>query len=123
MQTLQQKRAKYVLDCVQKAINRSVNQKEYKSYAANLPAMIHTNGLGQAVAFFRSKGEEDTHFELYQLLSDWLTQADQPYKGYRDLLEGIVNENMQQYRLAQMEAQALMSWVKKFAKAFMEDDS
>ena len=122
MQTLQQKRAKYALDRVNKAINSSVNQKEYKSYAARLPAMIHTNGLGQAVAFFRSKGKKDTHFELYQLLSDWLTQKDQPYANYNDLLEGIVNDNMQQYRLAQMEAQALMSWVKKFAKAFMGDD-
>jgi CRISPR-associated protein Cmr5 len=123
VQTLQQKRAKHALKCVQEAIERSVNQKEYKSYAASLPAMIHINGLGQAVAFFRSKGKQDTHFELYQLLSDWLTQDDQPYADYDDLLKGIVNENMEQYRLAQMEAQALMSWVKKFAKAFMEDDS
>lgn len=122
MQTLQQQRAKYALNRVNDAIKDKVNQKEYKSYAASLPAMIHTNGLGQAVAFFRSKGKNDTHFALYKLLSDWLTQADQPYYGYKDLLEGIVNEDMQQYRLAQMEAQALMSWVKKFAKAFMGEE-
>lgn len=122
MQTLQQQRAKYALNRVNDAIKDKVNQKEYKSYAASLPAMIHTNGLGQAVAFFRSKGENDTHFALYKLLSDWLTKTDQPYYGYKDLLEGIVNEDMQQYRLAQMEAQALMSWVKKFAKAFMGEE-
>ncbi|MFI0399400.1 MAG: type III-B CRISPR module-associated protein Cmr5 [Thiolinea sp.] len=122
MQTIQQQRAKYALDEVKAALDRGVNKKEYKSYASSLPAMIHMNGLGQAAAFFKSKG--GTHRELYNLLSGWLTQANQPYVG-KDLLEGITTENMHAYRLAQAEAQALMDWVKKFAKAFMitEEDA
>ena len=123
MQTMQQKRAKYALEQVEKAISDKVNQKEFKAYAANLPAMIHINGLGQAAAFFKSKG--DTHERLYTILSDWLCgkidyARTQPYSGCNDLLEGITTQDMHQYRVAQAEAQALMDWVKKFAKAFMD---
>jgi CRISPR-associated protein Cmr5 len=120
MQTLQQQRAKFALERVQRAANDSkVNQKEYKSHASALPAMIHINGLGQAAAFYKSKG--DTHKLLYDLLSEWLTKPNQPYAGKTDLITGITEENMHDYRLAQAEAQALMDWVKKFAKAYMED--
>ncbi len=120
MQTIQQQRAKYALEKVnQAATNPRISHKEYKSYASNLPAMIHMNGLGQAAAFFKSKG--DTHGELYNLLSGWLCQQGQPYAGCTNLLEGITTKDMHAYRLAQAEAQALMDWVKKFAKAFMTD--
>jgi CRISPR-associated protein Cmr5 len=124
MQTMQQRRAQYALRCVKEATqNYQANKiflKEYKSYAAALPAMIHMNGLGQAVAFYRSKG--GTHQELYKLLSVWLCQEGQPFAGRTDLLAGIVDSDMHVYRLAQAEAQALMDWVKKFAKAYMADE-
>lgn len=121
-QTMQQQRAAYALKCVQKAASNShTNQKEYKSYASQLPAMIHMNGLGQAAAFFRAKG--DTHLELYQVLSNWLCKEQQPYKGCKDLLEGITTKDMHHYRLAQAEAQMLMDWVKKFAKAYMTSEA
>lgn len=120
MQTIQQERAKYALEKVQQSIENGINQKEYKSYASGLPAMIHMNGLGQAAAFYRSKG--GTHKVLYDLLSGWLTGEQQPFHAYEDLLEGITNSDMATYQLAQAEAQALMDWVKKFAKAFMEGD-
>jgi len=126
VQSIQQQRAKYALQQVTEAIERQgeekINQKEYKSYASSLPAMIHMNGLGQAAAFFRSKGTDSTHFILYQLLSNWLTQEGQPYDDYQDLLEAITESDMALYRLAQIEAQALMSWVKKFAKTFMGEE-
>lgn len=125
MQTIQQKRAKYALEQVELAINEGVDQKEFKAYAANLPSMIHMNGLGQAAAFFKSKG--NTHETLYQILSNWLCGQvayanTQPYSDYNDLLKGITSKDMHHYQVAQAEAQALMDWVKKFAKAFMDGD-
>ncbi len=79
--TMQQQRAAYALKKVKNASEHLSlkEQKEYKSYASQLPAMIHMNGLGQAAAFFRSKGKEDTHFELYKVLSEWLCKEQQPY--------------------------------------------
>lgn len=123
MQTLQQKRAKYALECVLSHANElsDKQQREYKSYASEMPAMIHMNGLGQTAAFFKSKGS--THAKLYELLSQWLTQDLQPFSGSDDLMRGVVNNDMHNYRLAQTESQALMVWVKKFAKAYMQTDS
>jgi CRISPR-associated protein Cmr5 len=128
MQTMQQQRAKFALEKVQWAANNlnQAQQKEYKSYASALPFMIQANGLGQAVAFYRSKGEKDTHFHLYHLLSEWLTQENQPFHEYQDqkqngLLEGITNEDMSVYMAAQAEAMIFMDWVKKFANAFMSE--
>ena len=128
MQTIQQKRAQFALEKITSAKeNPNLNKKEFNSYAAGLPAMIHMSGLGQAAAFYKAKG--GTHGELYNLLSEWLTKKGQPYgnksKGeagpYDDLLVGITQENMHRYRLAQAEAQALMDWVKKFSSAYMTE--
>jgi CRISPR-associated protein Cmr5 len=120
-QTMQQQRAAYALNKVKAAsTNPTINQKEYKSYASQLPAMIHMNGLGQAAAFFRAK--KGTYLELYQVLSEWLCKDQQPYQGCKDLLEGITTKDLHHYRLAQAEAQMLMDWVKKFAKAYMTGD-
>lgn len=120
-QTIQQQRARYAMQAIGQAKEAKVNQGEFKSYASALPAMIHMNGLGQAAAFFRMKG--GTHEKLYSILSDWLCADGRVYGKDKDLLEAIVNSDMHAYRLAQAEAQALMDWVKKFAKAFMQDEA
>ncbi len=118
MQTLQQQRAQYALTGVELDKPRCTSPKEYISAASGFPAMIQMNGLGQAAAFFRSQG--GTHKQLYDLLSGWLKKSDQPYAGW-DLLDGITRCDMSTYQLAQAEALELLTWVKKFAKAFMED--
>ncbi|MEN9433814.1 MAG: hypothetical protein RLZZ422_1403 [Pseudomonadota bacterium] len=155
-QTIQQQRAAYAMKRVLAAAEDKEIHSEYKSYASSLPAMIHTNGLGQAVAFFRSKSafdkaedkrnkKEKAYWLLYLTLSDWLCTQEtntkktinsqkskpfkneemprQPYSDCDDLLEGITTKNMHHYRLAQAEAQMLMDWVKKFAKAYMTDET
>ena len=121
MQTMQQKRARYALRKVRTASgDGQVDREEYKSHAAALPAMIHINGLGQAAAFYKSKGKSQG--KLYGLLSEWLTGEGQPYAGRSELMEGIVEGDMHSYRLAQAEAQALMDWVVKFAKTYMAEE-
>jgi len=126
MQTIQQQRAQYALVQVAAAKENSVSQKEFRSYAASFPAMIQMNGLGQAAAFYRSKGAEDNkkgkaYRALYELLSDWLTKEEQVYAGC-DLIAGITDKDVHAYRAAQAEALLLLDWVKKFAKAYMEGE-
>ncbi len=124
-QTIEQRRAAFALKQVQDAKRRGVNAGEFRSYAKALPAMIHMNGLGQASAFCRAKGQTSsgkTYGELYQVLSRWLTSNGQPLAGNDDLLEGITLKDMYRYRVAQAEALALMEWVRKFAVAFMPED-
>lgn len=123
MQTMLQKRARYALMEIQQASEKlnDRDRKEYLSYAASFPAMIRMNGLGQAAAFYLSKGGQ--HAALYELLSRWLTQTDQPYAGMQTLIEGITRNDMHAYRLAQAEALSLLHWVKKFAKAYLREDA
>ena len=132
-QTIQQQRAKYALDKItalktlypnpEEKEKQKAFEKEFVSYASGLPAMIHTNGLGQAMAFCKLKGKDRTAYKkLYELISTWLCQSPQVYAGCNDILNGITTKNMQSYQLAQAETLVLMSWVKKFAKAFLAEE-
>lgn len=128
MQAVQQQRAAFALKKVKAALDEAkadpkragFSAKEFKSQAESFPAMIRMNGLGQAAAFYLSKG--GAHGKLYTLLSDWLKQSGQPYHN-KDLLEGITETDMHAYRLAQAEALLLLDWVKKFAKAFVGEEN
>lgn len=128
MQTLQQQRARYALDRVNSALTEAkadpkragFSEKEFKSQAESFPAMIRMNGLGQAAAFYLSKG--GAHGKLYTLLSDWLKEPGQPYAD-QDLLTGITENDLHAYRLAQAEALLLLDWVKKFGKAFAGEEN
>jgi CRISPR-associated protein Cmr5 len=130
MQTIAQQRARFALERVQQAKHAldADKQKQFNARASELPAMIQMNGLGQAAAFYRMKGETHAHRQLYDLVSAWLCRhPGQPewstdegvYRAEGDLLEGIAQRDMHTYRRAQAEALALMDWVKKFAKAYL----
>ncbi len=130
MQTIQQHRAGYALERVEhaKANLQAEKHEAFKVRAAELPAMIQMNGLGQASAFYRMKGETHAHQALYDVLSGWLCRAPGAhtpdagiYHVHGDLITGITQSDQTEYRLAQAEALALMDWVKRFAKAFIAD--
>jgi CRISPR-associated protein Cmr5 len=125
-QTIQQQRAAFALERVKHLAQtlKDDESKEFVSYASGLPAMIHMNGLGQAMAFCKVKGKDRKSYDqLYQLVSDWLCKPGQPYAGKEHVLDGITQADMADYQLAQAEALVLMSWVKKFAKAFLAEDA
>lgn len=123
--TIEQHRAAFALERIRQ-IEGQVKHGEFRSYARALPAMIHMNGLGQAMAFCRSKGRTrkgdlTTYGRLYEIVSAWLTREGQPLGPSGDLLERMAEVDMFRYRVAQAEALALMEWVRKFAVAFLED--
>lgn len=117
-QTLQQQRAAHALDKVQALVALKDGDK-LKARASELPFMIHTNGLGQAAAFFKSKKDKDGYDHLYRILSSWLTSEGRPFAGHQDLMQAITSADMHLYRVAQAEAMHYMDWVKKFAKAYL----
>ena len=128
-QTIEQQRAAYALQEIHRLAETDVKRSELRSYSSALPAMIHTNGLGQALAFCRAKGQGNSgtaYRKLYRLLSGWLTQDGQPLAsleaaGERDALTQLTRVDLEHYRVAQVEALALMEWVRKFAIAFLVD--
>ena len=125
-QSIQQKRAAYALQQVLtvKQSQPEVVQKRFKAYSNSLPAMIQMNGIGQALAFayHKSSGEKDENKgwkALLDTVSTWLLQHEIWGKQATgaNVVQVLSGGTQKQYQLAQAEAQALLSWVKDFARA------
>ena len=123
-QTIQQKRAAFSYERVRAMVTGTTpddkTAQRFKAYANSFPAKVQMNGLGQALAFARSKSgttaEGKAWQHLYRLVSDWLARPEGCFVN-QDVLEGIMSADMQVYCQAQAEVQALMVWVKQFASA------
>ena len=123
-QTIEQKRAAFSYQRVRAIVSGTTpddkTPQRFKAYANSLPAKVQMNGLGQALAFARSKSgataEGKAWQHLYRLVSDWLARPEGCFVN-QDVLEGIMSADMQVYCQAQAEVQALMVWVKQFARA------
>ena len=126
-----QERAAFAMTSVKSVIATldEKQQKEFKSYVQGLPAMVQMNGLGQAIAFYRShftltdktKKGAAAYSALYDILNDWLC-GDMPLSVYPkgDLLDCIVSHDMHDYRLAQSELQSVLVWLKNMTVALVE---
>lgn len=125
-QITEQERARQAMDCVGeiKKIGGST-EKEYRSLAGGAPAYIQSNGLGQALAFWRSKGwtgnkpENNGHTLFYRHLSQWVCRQmgwDEKAKP-NGVLGWLVEKGTDDYRRATAEAQAFLVWLKRFAEA------
>jgi CRISPR-associated protein Cmr5 len=124
IQTQEQKRAQSALTWIQTQAKTDVSlQKEIKSWASQFPLMIHTNGIGQACAFFKSRNNVAGAKLLYAHLNDWLAnEMKSHYQGKKDLMDVIVACNQQQYRLIQAESLAYLQWVKQLSKAYLQGE-
>ncbi|WP_417533687.1 type III-B CRISPR module-associated protein Cmr5 [Marinobacterium stanieri] len=128
-QTLSQQRAGFALQRVLSIKPQKGPDKRFKAYANSLPAMIQQNGLGQALAFAKmkgnGKGDEALAWKaLYNTVSQWLTEkGPQRLNDSGDVLEALVAGDQYQYQRAQAEAQALLVWVKQFARAEIVGES
>jgi CRISPR-associated protein Cmr5 len=133
-QTLQQLRARHALIEIKRLESDALKEdqskkkstfKKLKSRASELPFMIHSNGLGSALAFFvskKGKDDADRYGELFEILQRWLTQSGRPFEGETDLMQAITMADFNTYRLAQAESIQYMDWVKKFSCAYFVTD-
>ncbi len=120
--TIDQKRATHALRCI-----KSIRGKEghYISYVSALPAVIVTNGLGQALAteLAKAKGKkEDPHYKLYEHIAGWLSQQVSKLNGDSNtLIERLMENDQDVYLRAQAEAMAYVHWLKQFARAYLKE--
>ena len=85
--------------------------------------MIHTKGIGQACAFFKSRNNVAGAKLLYAHLNDWLaTEMKSHDQAKNDLMDVIVNCNQQEYRLLQAESLAYLQWIKQLSKAYLKGE-
>ncbi|HHT9159339.1 MAG: type III-B CRISPR module-associated protein Cmr5 [Ignavibacteria bacterium GWB2_35_6b] len=131
LQTLEQKRAAGAWSCVQ-YVNEDVNdpkfKKGYRSTVLKLPALILTNGLGQTLAFLKSKGKGDVNNpeeKVYQDLQGWLTSTDVINWGGAtagELIERIMKIDSNKYRIVTLQTFSFLNWLKRFADAVLPKD-
>lgn len=130
MRTIEQERAKYAWECVMEIKNEKDGdlEEKYNSYANSSPVLILTNGLGNVLAFYKSKiKKEDKSAEsrayefLYKHINGWL--AKRGYTNGTDVLEWIIEKaTSMQVFYASQEAIMLLTWIKTFAKATLKKE-
>lgn len=129
-QTQEQRRAAFALEKISGHVPPNERDK-YKTQLVKLPARLHTNGLGQTVAFYLSAGEPPPgrlgkpEWEIMLWLEGWLVGPDTIYgeihgENGRKLIAAITSGTDSKYRLASAEARGLANWLKRFAEAFLE---
>ena len=127
LRSMDQERAEFALKKIQAILGGTdqSHKAEVRRYLNNLPALIRMNGLGQALAFFRMKGEGTAHDAIYRMVSTWLCDASSKGRIFSedaDVLTSITQSDMAHYMAAQNEALALLQWLKKFAVALLPNE-
>ena len=127
LRSMDQERAEFALKKIQAILGGldTSHKVEVRRYLNNLPALIRMNGLGQALAFFRMKGESKAHDTIYRMVSAWLCDAGSKgriFSESADALSAITQSDMAHYMAAQNEALALLQWLKKFAVALLPSE-
>jgi len=128
LKTLGQSRARHAWESV-KAVktDHAKCAEEYRSLARSAGAMILTNGLGQFLAFMRSKAKGESndkpkvseHGLLFEHISSWVCAQliGRETAGRSDLLKEIVQRDSLFLRRATAESLAYIEWLRRFAEA------
>lgn len=127
MQTLEQRRAAFALAKID-AVKALPDKAKYKTQLLKLPARLHSNGLGQTVAFYLSVGTA-TPPKPEKVICDWLQAwltTEQNIYPPQELVRSLSGTGLAQgvdaeakYREAAAEARAVAVWLKRFAEAFI----
>lgn len=117
MPTREQNRAGFALKMVDSCRHLPAAPK-FKTQLVKLPARLHTNGLGQTVAFYLASGKGKPETEICGWIEAWLRETGDCPKNTQ-LIEAITKAEAAAYRRASAEARALAGWMKRFAEAFL----
>lgn len=118
--TLEQQRAEKAWMIVTEEVDklRDDAKKKYRGLAREVPILILTNGLGQTLAFLKSKAgsnSNDPHAIIYGHISQWLSQQLR-WQSPGELLKQVITVDSNKYRQATTEALSFLNWIKRFAE-------
>lgn len=117
-------RAQFAYEQVQEAIGKfeSKTQKEYKAYCRKIPMMIKTNGIGNTLAFMKSKGNK-AYDLLYEQIHNWFkNHRTYILNPHNDLVHDVIKQESQTYRAVTLEVLSLFNWLKRFADGLIEGE-
>lgn len=125
-------RANFAYNCVFEVKGMPKIREYYKSYAKKLPMMIKTNGLGAALAFCKSKNNNDqdkpgfAYKKLYEHITEWLKNDDKQLitlSNNDDLVAKVISLDSAQYRAVTVEVLAFLNWLRRFAEGLIEGEA
>lgn len=135
---LENGRAEFAYKCVEEARKPVPSYKsdlagDYKSYAKKIPVLIQTNGLGNTLAFIKSKGkahDKKNKNNAYDLIYDQLTKWLKTGNGgcavilpENDLLQFVISQPSTVYRQITSETLAFLNWLRRLAEGILEGDT
>ena len=124
MENLNHLRAKFAKKCVEEVIEDKEVAGRFKSYVTSAPSLILKNGLGNTLAFYKTKfeakddkeknAENKAYEKLYKCIDKWLRE-----RGYctEDILECVINMDNIKFASATEEVLAMLNWMKMLVKA------
>lgn len=123
--SLEQDEACHALKAIQSLQDGSLeNQRDYLTQITRLPAMVLSNGLGHSMAFLLAKDEKSkssVYYVLFKHIADWLTEQG-VYPAEGDIMRHMMEGNMTQYIEAQSYVMRILTWLVRFAKAYLSSE-
>ena len=127
---IEQGRATFAFKAVQ-GVSEDM-KKKYKTAAKKAPVLVKTNGLGQTLAYIKSKGgkinpktekkEENGYDIFYDQIGKWLC-SDAANQSVPDgeLVKEVIQLESHEYRQVTVETLALLNWMRRFVDGLMKD--
>jgi CRISPR-associated protein Cmr5 len=120
MQTRQQKRAENAHRCVSGKTS-SKDKDEYLRLAKSFPALVHTCGLVQAIAYVRAKDNKAKTGETYLGHLSRVMVVD--LSKDTTLEDKSRDADLMEYQFLSLEAIEAATWLKRYAEALLDSKS
>ena len=124
MENIQQERAKFAIEQLEKISSNQVIDKDTATFIVGTPNMILSNGIGQTLAFLLAKNDKEK--KVYRILKNWICKkyANLGFtdKSDMDFIKTFCTLKQDKYLEIQRECLRLCEWLKRYARAFQEED-
>ena len=124
MENIQQERAKFAIEQLEKISSNQVIDKDIATFIVGMPHMILSNGIGQTMAFLLAKTDKEK--KVYRILKNWICKkyANLGFtdKSDMDFIKTFCTLKQDKYLEIQRECLRLCEWLKRYARAFQEED-
>lgn len=124
MENMQQERAKFAIEQLEKISINQVIDKDTATFIVGMPNMILSNGIGQTMAFLLAKNDKEK--KVYKILKNWICKkyANLGFtdKSDMDFIKTFCTLKQDKYLEIQRECLRLCEWLKRYARAFQEED-
>lgn len=116
------KRAEHSFTQIMNFKNKKGKCDEMKSYIKKMPMLIKTNGLGQTLAFYLSKGYNDTHHAVLNCFVSYFADTEiLKTNNPEDFVKNIISLDQSKYRMITKETMNYLNWLRRFADGLLKE--